>query len=64
MTRCRGAVTTHAVNFPTADHLIADVSNYDMRRLLRTDMLWVSPEYTHARVWTKRTRITQCVHNV
>jgi len=42
-------VTTHAVNFPTADHLIADISNYDMRRLPRTDMPWVSPECTHTR---------------
>jgi DNA (cytosine-5)-methyltransferase 1 len=29
------AIETHALNFPDADHLIADVSNYDMRRLPR-----------------------------
>lgn len=37
------AIETHALNFPDADHLIADVSNYDMRRLPRTDVLWASP---------------------
>ncbi|PJE01217.1 DNA cytosine methyltransferase [Mycobacterium haemophilum] len=37
------AISTHALNFPDADHLIADVSNYDMRRLPRTDVLWASP---------------------
>ena len=37
------AIQTHAANFPGADHLCADVSNYDMRRLPRTDVLWASP---------------------
>lgn len=37
------AITTHALNFPAADHLIADVSNYDMRRLPPSDVLWASP---------------------
>lgn len=37
------AIETHALNFPNADHLIADVSNYDMRRLPDTDVLWASP---------------------
>ncbi|GAA4427158.1 DNA cytosine methyltransferase [Actinokineospora soli] len=37
------AITTHAANFRDADHLCADVSNYDMRRLPRTDLLWASP---------------------
>lgn len=37
------AIETHALNFPNADHLIADVSNYDMRRLPHTDVLWASP---------------------
>ncbi len=40
------AVATHAANFPDADHLIADVSNYDMRRLPRTQVGWFSPECT------------------
>jgi DNA (cytosine-5)-methyltransferase 1 len=40
------AIETHSVNFPNADHLIADVSNYDMRRLPRTQVLWASPECT------------------
>ena len=37
------AIETHSTNFPDADHLCADVSNYDMRRLPRTDVLWASP---------------------
>jgi DNA (cytosine-5)-methyltransferase 1 len=37
------AIETHSTNFPDADHLLADVSNYDMRRLPRTDLLWASP---------------------
>jgi len=37
------AIETHALNFPEADHLIADVSNYDMRRLPHSDVLWASP---------------------
>lgn len=37
------AIETHALNFPDADHLIADVSNYDMRRMPDTDVLWASP---------------------
>ncbi|MGW6476694.1 DNA cytosine methyltransferase [Streptomyces sp. NPDC055059] len=37
------AVETHAANHPDADHLCADVNNYDMRRLPHTDVLWASP---------------------
>lgn len=37
------AIETHATNFPNAQHLIADVSNYDFRRLPRTEVLWASP---------------------
>lgn len=37
------AIETHAANHPSADHLCADVNNYDMRRLPHTDMLWASP---------------------
>ncbi len=37
------AIETHAANFADAEHLCADVSNYDMRRLPRTDVLWASP---------------------
>lgn len=40
------AIATHSTNFPDAEHLCADVSNYDMRRLPRTDVLWASPECT------------------
>ncbi|MBZ6250519.1 DNA cytosine methyltransferase [Streptomyces olivaceus] len=37
------AIETHAANHATADHLCADVNNYDMRRLPSTDILWASP---------------------
>jgi DNA (cytosine-5)-methyltransferase 1 len=37
------AIDTHAANFTDAEHLCADVSNYDMRRLPHTDILWASP---------------------
>jgi DNA (cytosine-5)-methyltransferase 1 len=37
------AIETHAANHRDADHLCADVNNYDMRRLPRTDILWASP---------------------
>lgn len=37
------AIETHAANFTDAEHLCADVNNYDMRRLPRTDILWASP---------------------
>lgn len=40
------AIATHSANFPDVDHLIADVSNYDMRKLPRTDVGWFSPECT------------------
>lgn len=34
----RRAITTHAENFVHAEHLIADVTNYDMRKLPRTQV--------------------------
>lgn len=37
------AIETHAANFKDAEHLLADVNNYDMRRLPRTRVLWGSP---------------------
>jgi DNA (cytosine-5)-methyltransferase 1 len=37
------AIETHAANFPHAEHVLADVSNYDMRRLPHSDVLWASP---------------------
>lgn len=37
------AIETHAANFTDADHLCADVNNYDMRRLPKTHILWASP---------------------
>jgi DNA (cytosine-5)-methyltransferase 1 len=42
------AIDTHAANFTHAEHLCADVNNYDMRRLPTTDVLWASPICTEA----------------
>jgi DNA (cytosine-5)-methyltransferase 1 len=42
------AIDTHAANFVDAEHLCADVNNYDMRRLPTTDILWASPICTEA----------------
>lgn len=37
------AIETHAANHRDAEHICADISNYDMRSLPRTDVLWASP---------------------
>lgn len=42
------AIETHAANFTDAEHLCADVNNYDMRRLPTTRVLWASPICTEA----------------
>jgi DNA (cytosine-5)-methyltransferase 1 len=42
------AIETHALNHPSAEHLCADVNNYDMRRLPSTDVAWFSPICTEA----------------
>jgi DNA (cytosine-5)-methyltransferase 1 len=42
------AIDTHAANFRDAEHLCADVNNYDMRRLPHTDILCASPICTEA----------------
>lgn len=39
----RIAISTHAANHTAAEHICADINNYDMRRLPRTDILWASP---------------------
>ncbi len=39
----RRAIETHSTNFTHAEHLIADVTNYDMRKLPHTQVLWASP---------------------
>jgi DNA (cytosine-5)-methyltransferase 1 len=41
------AVQSHAVNFPDADHDIANISQVDFRRYPATDLLWASPECTN-----------------
>ncbi|MFI7608485.1 DNA cytosine methyltransferase [Micromonospora sp. NPDC049366] len=43
------AIDTHAANFGDAEHLCADVNNYDFRYLPRgADVLWASPICTEA----------------
>lgn len=37
------AISSHSANHPDAEHLCADVSQYDMRRLPRARVLWASP---------------------
>jgi DNA (cytosine-5)-methyltransferase 1 len=37
------AIETHSANFTDAEHLCADVNNYDMRRLPPARVLWASP---------------------
>src|SRR5438270_8399612 len=37
------AIETHSANFRDAEHVCADVNNYDMRRLPSTEVLWASP---------------------
>lgn len=41
------AVEVHNANHPKADHLCADISAYDPRRVPTTDLLWASPECTN-----------------
>lgn len=54
------AVDSHSANHTEADHLCADVSNYDMRRLPKTDVLWASPECTwHSPAGGRRRRRAQ-----
>ena len=36
------AIETHSANFRDAEHVCADINNYDMRRLPRTRVLWAS----------------------
>lgn len=40
------AVETHAANHPSADHICADISQYDPRLVPHTDMAWLSPSCT------------------
>ncbi|MFE3202153.1 DNA cytosine methyltransferase [Embleya sp. NPDC059237] len=42
------AIETHAANHPNAEHVCADINNYDMRRLPTTDLLWGSPICTES----------------
>jgi len=40
------AIETHSANFRDADHFQGDISGFDMRRLPRADVAWLSPECT------------------
>ncbi|MGW2680907.1 DNA cytosine methyltransferase [Streptomyces sp. NPDC001436] len=54
----RIAIETHSANHTSADHICADINNYDMRRLPTTDILWASPICTEISPagGTRRTR--------
>ncbi|MBP9918062.1 MAG: DNA cytosine methyltransferase [Dermatophilaceae bacterium] len=41
------AVDVHNANHPHVDHICADISQYNPRRLRPTDILWASPECTN-----------------
>lgn len=56
------AIETHAANHRDADHLCADINNYDMRRLPSTDVLWASPICTELSPAGGRKRKTAVGH--
>lgn len=56
------AIETHAANHRDADHLCADINNYDMRRLPKTDVLWASPICTELSPAGGRKRKTAVSH--
>jgi DNA (cytosine-5)-methyltransferase 1 len=43
LAKCREAIETHSANFQDAEHLCANVNNYDLRRHRRAEVLWASP---------------------
>lgn len=40
------AIENHAANFRHADHFQGDISGYDMRKVPKADVAWLSPECT------------------
>jgi DNA (cytosine-5)-methyltransferase 1 len=40
------AIENHAANFRLADHYQGDISGYDMRKVPKADVAWLSPECT------------------
>lgn len=40
------AIENHAANFRHADHYLGDISGFDMRRVPKADVAWLSPECT------------------
>lgn len=52
------ALETHNANHPNTRHVDADISQYDPRRIPRTDMLWGSPECTNHSVAKGKKRVT------
>lgn len=52
------AVDVHNSNHPNADHVCADVSQYDPRRFRGADLLWASPECTNHSVAKGKRRET------
>ncbi|MFJ3957721.1 DNA cytosine methyltransferase [Arthrobacter sp. NPDC090010] len=52
------AIETHNTNHPDTDHVQADISQYDPRRIAPTDILWASPECTNHSMAKGRKRVT------
>jgi len=52
------AIETHNTNHPDTDHILADISQYDPRRIATTDILWASPECTNHSMAKGRKRPT------
>jgi DNA (cytosine-5)-methyltransferase 1 len=52
------AIETHNTNHPDTDHVQADISQTDPRRIARTTMLWGSPECTNHSVAKGKKRVT------
>lgn len=52
------ALETHNANHPNTDHIQADISQYDPRRVKRTRGLWGSPECTNHSVAKGKKRVT------
>lgn len=58
MNHWQKAVDVHHANHPNAQHICADVSQFDPRRLAPTDVLWASPECTNHSVAKGKRRQT------
>lgn len=51
------AVDSHATNFPSTEHMVADIAQVDMRRIPAGDLLWASPECTNHSIAKGRAKL-------